>query len=87
MFKEAASRYTAGCKEKTRHSGAKGGVAMENRSVTPMRIAKTGYIVMSAVFCAAGVLFIVLPEQAAVVTRVIEAIYKSAETGETIFFD
>ena len=26
-------------------------------------------------------------EQAAVVTRVIEAIYKSAETGETIFFD
>ena len=39
---------------------------MENRSVTPMRIAKTGYIVMSAVFCAAGVLFIVLPEQAAV---------------------
>ena len=29
----------------------------------------------------------VLPEQAAVVTRVIEAIYKSAETGETIFFD
>ncbi len=29
----------------------------------------------------------VLPEQAAVVTRVIEAIYKSAETGETIVFD
>jgi predicted dehydrogenase len=29
----------------------------------------------------------VLPEQAAVVTRVIEAIYKSSATGETIFFD
>lgn len=29
----------------------------------------------------------VLPEQAATVTRVIEAIYKSAETGETIVFD
>ena len=29
----------------------------------------------------------VLPEQAAVVTRVIEAIYKSAETGETVVFD
>ena len=26
-------------------------------------------------------------EQAAVVTRVIEAIYKSAETGETVVFD
>ena len=29
----------------------------------------------------------VLPEQAAVVTRVIEAIYESAATGKTIFFD
>lgn len=29
----------------------------------------------------------VLPEQAAVVTRVIEGIYKSAETGETVYFD
>lgn len=29
----------------------------------------------------------VLPEQAATVTRVIEAIYESAETGKTIFFD
>lgn len=66
MFKEAPSRYTAGCKEKPGVPGPKGGVAMENRSVTPMRIAKAGYIVMSAVFCAAGVLFIALPEQAAV---------------------
>lgn len=29
----------------------------------------------------------ILPEQAAVVTRVIEAIYESAATGKTIFFD
>ena len=29
----------------------------------------------------------VLPEQAAVVTRVIEAIYESAATGKTIVFD
>lgn len=29
----------------------------------------------------------VLPEQAAVVTRVIEAIYESAATGKTVFFD
>lgn len=40
---------------------------MKNRSVTPMRIAKTGYIIMSVVFCVVGVLFIALPEQAAVV--------------------
>lgn len=30
---------------------------------------------------------IVKPEQAAVVTRVLEAIYRSAESGETIYFD
>ena len=29
----------------------------------------------------------VLPEQAAVVTRVIEGIYKTAETGATVDFD
>ena len=29
----------------------------------------------------------VLPEEAAVVTRVIEAVYRSAETGETVLFD
>ena len=29
----------------------------------------------------------VLPEQAAIVTRVIEAIYQSAATGETIVFE
>ena len=40
---------------------------MKNRSVTPMRIAKTGYIIMSAVFCVVGVLFIALPAQSAVV--------------------
>lgn len=39
---------------------------MANRSVTPMRIAKTGYIVMSVVFCLVGVLFIALPERSAV---------------------
>ncbi len=32
------------------------------RSVTPMRIAKTGYIIISAVFCIAGILFIARPE-------------------------
>lgn len=35
---------------------------MKMRSVTPMRIAKTGYIIMSAVFCSAGILFIARPE-------------------------
>lgn len=32
------------------------------RSETPMRIAKTGYIVMSIVFCAVGIVFMVIPE-------------------------
>ncbi|MDE7219405.1 MAG: DUF308 domain-containing protein [Oscillospiraceae bacterium] len=40
---------------------------MKSRSVTPMRIAKTGYIIMSAVFCVVGVLFIALPERSALV--------------------
>ena len=40
---------------------------MKSRSGTPMRIAKTGYIIMSAVFCVVGVLFIALPAQSAVV--------------------
>lgn len=39
---------------------------METRSVTPMRAAKTGYIVMSIVFCVVGVLFIALPARSAV---------------------
>lgn len=39
---------------------------METRSMTPMRVAKTGYIVMSAVFCVVGVLFIALPARSAV---------------------
>ena len=34
---------------------------MKMRSVVPMRIAKIGYIVMSALFCAAGILFIAMP--------------------------
>ncbi len=34
---------------------------MKMRSVAPMRIAKIGYIVMSALFCAAGVLLIAAP--------------------------
>lgn len=39
---------------------------METRSVTPMRAAKTGYVVMSIVFCVVGVLFIALPTRSAV---------------------
>lgn len=35
---------------------------MKMRSVTPMRIAKIGYIVMSVLLCAAGILFIVKPD-------------------------
>ena len=35
---------------------------MKMRSVTPMRIAKIGYIVMSVMFCIAGALFIALPD-------------------------
>ena len=35
---------------------------MKMRSVVPMRIAKIGYIVMSILFCAAGILFIASPE-------------------------
>lgn len=35
---------------------------MKMRSVIPMRIAKTGYIIMSFVFCMAGILFISRPE-------------------------
>ena len=38
---------------------------MKTRSTIPMRVAKTGYIVMSLVFCAAGVLFIVKPDLSA----------------------
>ena len=36
---------------------------MKMRSMTPMRVAKSGYIIMSAVFCILGVLFIARPEQ------------------------
>ena len=35
---------------------------MKMRSVTPMRIAKIGYIVMSVMICIAGALFIALPD-------------------------
>ena len=35
---------------------------MKMRSVTPMRIAKIGYIVLSVLFCAAGILFIAAPK-------------------------
>lgn len=34
---------------------------MKNRSTAPMRVAKTGYIVMSLLSCAAGALFIAKP--------------------------
>lgn len=40
---------------------------METRSVASMRFAKTGYIVMSIIFCVVGVLFIALPAKSAVV--------------------
>ena len=35
---------------------------MKMRSVVPMKIAKAGYIVMSVLFCAAGILFIAEPQ-------------------------
>lgn len=35
---------------------------MKMRSVIPMRVAKTGYIIMAFVFCMAGILFIFRPE-------------------------
>lgn len=35
---------------------------MKTRSVVPMRIAKIGYIAMSAVFCLAGIILLVFPE-------------------------
>ena len=35
---------------------------MKMRSVAPMRIAKTGYMVMSVVFCVVGILFIAKPD-------------------------
>jgi uncharacterized membrane protein HdeD (DUF308 family) len=40
---------------------------MKPRSVAPMRIAKIGYIVISVILCAVGVLFIALPEPSAAV--------------------
>ena len=40
---------------------------MKNRCTAPMWVAKAGYIVMSLVFCGAGVLFIAEPELSAVV--------------------
>jgi len=36
---------------------------MKMRSMTPMRVAKTGYILMSVIFCVLGVLFIARPDQ------------------------
>ena len=38
---------------------------MKMRSTAPMRVAKVGYIVMSAVFCAAGLIFITRPDLSA----------------------
>lgn len=47
---------------------------MKTRCTVPMWVAKTGYIVMSLVFCAAGVLFIAKPElSAAVISRALGA--------------
>ena len=36
---------------------------MKTRSVAPMRVAKIGYIVLSALICVLGVLMMVMPEQ------------------------
>lgn len=36
---------------------------MKMRSMTPMRVAKTGYILMSLIFCGLGVAFIAWPDQ------------------------
>ena len=41
--------------------------SMKNRCTIPMWVAKAGYIVMSLVFCGAGVLFIAKPELSAMV--------------------
>lgn len=40
---------------------------MKMRSVTPMRIARSGYIVMSAAFCIMGLLLMIFPEVSATV--------------------
>lgn len=47
---------------------------MKMRSVTPMKVAKIGYIVMSAVFCAAGLLFIVKPGVSAAIIGILMGI-------------
>ena len=45
---------------------------MKMRSMTPMRVAKTGYILMSLIFCALGLLFILRPDQSlAVMGRIL----------------
>lgn len=47
---------------------------IQNRSTAPMWVAKAGYIVMSLVFCGAGVLFIAIPELSApIISRVLGA--------------
>ena len=47
---------------------------MKMRSMTPMRVAKTGYILMSLIFCALGLLFILRPDRSlAVMGRVLGA--------------
>ena len=38
---------------------------MKMRSTAPMRVAKVGYIIMSAVFCAVGLIFIIRPDVSA----------------------
>ena len=35
---------------------------MKMRSTVPMLVAKAGYIVMSAVFCLAGLMFMIWPD-------------------------
>lgn len=40
---------------------------MKMRAVAPMRVAKIGYIIMSAVFCVVGILFITCPKFSALI--------------------
>ena len=47
------------------YNDSKGDERMKMRSTAPMRVAKVGYIVMSAVFCAVGLIFIIRPDVSA----------------------
>ncbi len=46
-------------------ASSKGDELMRMRSIAPIRIAKTGYIVMSCVFCLVGLMFVINPNVSA----------------------